>query len=653
MNTTAILHKAETEHAESEKSFFSFIAYTLLEESEIFSLLDGATEIGKHLLPLFKEKKTLEKVHNPFDKSNPAHAFREKLDSLSLSQQQILSCPHTDEHVLLLASLKALEELGETNDYKIVLKEILVKNLHKVSMTPLSHAFIGRKKEQEEILRALSRNTRNSVLLIGSGGIGKTTLAQAMLQKFSDKKTYQLYSGNASFLENVVSLQSGAKGKALFFLDEAFSFDSTQIKYLVDNAQFIATANDTAFKKFSTEQPGIVSKLEVIQLEEPSISELREILIMHQAQLTKQHPVTFSETTLEDVISLAKQYMLESFFPAKGILLLEEAALLAVSQNAAQVTSDMVRSIVSQKTNVPVDSLTEFDKKDLSLLPNKLSEKVKGQEDAVSRVSRVVQRSKLGFGKRNKPIGSFLFLGPSGVGKTELAKAVAQSVFGGEEHMIRIDMSEFAESHNVQRLIGAPPGYIGFEEGGQLTNPVKAKPYNLILLDEIEKAHPRVFDIFLQVLDDGRLTDGQGKVVDFRNTIIIATSNAGIEDILDLIQEGKSHDEIASEVKEILTDYFRIEFINRFDDIIIFNALTPDALVDIAKLQIEKLTRELAKRSIGFSVSPETLQQIATESHDPRYGARGLLRFLQDRIENTLAEMIINGELKEGQTIAF
>jgi ATP-dependent Clp protease ATP-binding subunit ClpB len=214
-------------------------------------------------------------------------------------------------------------------------------------------------------------------------------------------------------------------------------------------------------------------------------------------------------------------------------------------------------------------------------------------------------------------------------------------------------MSEFAEAHTVQRLLGAPPGYIGFEEGGQLTNPIKTKPYNLVLLDEIEKAHPRIFDIFLQVLDDGRLTDGQGKIVDFKNTVIIATSNAGIEDILDLINEGKSHKEIESEIKEILQDYFRIEFINRFDDIIVFNSLKPDALQKIAVLQIEKLKLELQKRNIGFSVSDKTLEYLAKEGYDPRYGARGLIRVIQDKIENQLAELIIAGKLNEGERIEF
>jgi ATP-dependent Clp protease ATP-binding subunit ClpB len=206
----------------------------------------------------------------------------------------------------------------------------------------------------------------------------------------------------------------------------------------------------------------------------------------------------------------------------------------------------------------------------------------------------------------------------------------------------------------VQRLIGSPPGYVGYEEGGQLTNPVQSKPYTLVLLDEIEKGHPRVFDIFLQVPDDGRLTDGQGKKVDFSNTIIIATSNAGIEDILDMIEEGKEQQEIVKELKDdVLQDYFRIEFINRFDDIVIFNALKPEALAKIGRLQIEKLQFELQKRNITLEIADESLAYLAKESYDPRYGARGMLRAIQDSIENKLAEMILNGDLKDGSKVEF
>lgn len=642
----------ENEHYQgNEKKLFAAIALRVLNESSIFSLLEHAELLKTNLQTLLEEK---ESPSGPFSKKTSLDNYTSSLQTYALKQRQILSCPHDDEHVVLLACLKALEDLGAPSDYKIILKEILVKNLHKVVMPKENMIFTGRTKEKDEIIRTLSRSSRNSVLIIGQGGIGKTTLAKAILNEINNGNVYQLFSGNADFYDQVVTLQAGNKGKpVLFFLDELFSFEAAQIKYLVENAQFIATANESSYKKFATDQPSIVSKFETVTLEEPEKNDLEHILQIHMDHVAHVRSVTFESGVLAEVMTLSKQYMPDSSFPQKGIAVFEEAALLSLSQDNNFVSKETIRAIISQKTNIPVDSLTELNKKDLSELPDRLGKRVKGQDEAIEKVSKVIQRSKLGFGKKNRPIGSFLFVGPSGVGKTELAKAVAREMFGDADNMVRLDMSEFSEAHNVQRLIGAPPGYIGFEEGGQLTNPIKAKPYNLILLDEIEKAHPRVFDIFLQVLDDGRLTDGQGKVVDFRNTIIIATSNAGIEDILDLIEEGKETDEITKEVKEILTDYFRIEFINRFDDVVIFNALKPDALFEIGRLQIEKLKHELAKREIGFSVSDETLQYVAKESYDPRYGARGLLRYIQEKIENQLAEMIINNQIQKGQTIEF
>src|SRR5882724_1489799 len=653
MNLEQIKQDAENKYRDNEPLFFAAIAESLLEQSTNFSLLESAETVRNNLKKLLEEKQ-LQTTRLSFAKKAPIISVTTHLEQHCASQRQLLGCPTTDEHVLLLAALKGLEELGKSHDYRLVLKEILLKNLHKIENLSQPTAFIGREKELAEMQRVLKRSFRNSVLLVGATGIGKTTLAQAIKSYGQSTKVFQLFSGNSAFFDQVVNILSVSAGKkALLFMDELFTFDAGQIKYAVENCQIIGTANDISYKKFAAENPGIISRFEVISIDEPIQNETKKILTYHQNRIVKNMHVSFEKDFLDELLSLAKQYMPDQSFPAKGINLLEEAALFAQSQSMHTVSKEILRSIISQKTAIPIGSLTELDKKDLSALPQKLARKVKGQDDAISRVSKVIQRSKLGFGKKNRPIGSFLFVGPSGVGKKELAKALAKEIFGDEEAMVRLDMSEYAEAHTVQRMIGAPPGYIGFEEGGQLTNPIKAKPYNLVLLDEIEKAHPRIFDIFLQVLDDGRLTDGQGKVVNFKNSIIVATSNAGIEDILDLIEEGKTQTEIEKELKEILQDYFRIEFINRFDDIIIFNALTPEALEKIGELQIEKLQQELVKRNIGFSVAKETLSRLAQESYDPRYGARGMIRLVQDKIENTLAEMIINGQINEGERIEF
>jgi ATP-dependent Clp protease ATP-binding subunit ClpA len=276
-------------------------------------------------------------------------------------------------------------------------------------------------------------------------------------------------------------------------------------------------------------------------------------------------------------------------------------------------------------------------------------------------VSEAIKRSRAGLKDPKKPIGSFLFLGPTGVGKTELAKALARTVFDSEKAFVRLDMSEYGEQHTTQRLIGSPPGYVGYEEGGQLTNPVMERPYCLILLDEIEKAHPKVFDVFLQVLDDGRLTDSQGRLADFKNTIIIATSNIGQDEILEgelerqnSITGGKTYDEklfFEQKIMPKLKEHFRPEFINRFDDIIVFRALSKEDLKKIAKIKLSDVIKRLSERKINLSIKEETLDLLAESSYDVKFGARPLVRKIREEVENTIANKVIDGNVKEGDTL--
>jgi ATP-dependent Clp protease ATP-binding subunit ClpB len=293
--------------------------------------------------------------------------------------------------------------------------------------------------------------------------------------------------------------------------------------------------------------------------------------------------------------------------------------------------------------------MMQGEREKLLLMEDRLHRRVVGQDEAVRLVSDAIRRSRAGLADPDKPYGSFLFLGPTGVGKTELCKALAQFLFDSEEHMIRVDMSEFMEKHSVARLIGAPPGYVGYEEGGHLTEAVRRKPYAVILLDEIEKAHPDVFNVLLQVLDDGRMTDGQGRTVDFKNTVIVMTSNLGSQMIQQMAGDDYSavKDAVLAEVKT----HFRPEFVNRIDEIVVFHALDETNIKSIAKIQIGYLQRRLAKMEIRLEVSDAALAHIAKAGFDPVFGARPLKRAIQSEIENPLARQILEGQFAAKDTI--
>ncbi len=314
-----------------------------------------------------------------------------------------------------------------------------------------------------------------------------------------------------------------------------------------------------------------------------------------------------------------------------------------------KVTSEEIAEIVAKWTHIPVAKLMEGEKEKLLRMEEELHKRVIGQDEGVKVVSNAIRRSRAGLSDPNRPVGSFLFLGPTGVGKTELCKALASFLFDTEEAMIRIDMSEFMEKHSVARLIGAPPGYVGYEEGGYLTESVRRRPYSLILLDEMEKAHTDVFNILLQVLDDGRLTDGQGRTVDFRNTIIVMTSNLGSHRIQEL--SGSSYETMKKEVMQIVEGHFRPEFLNRIDEVVVFHSLEKQEIRHITKIQIERLRNRLRERDLDLQLSENVLDFLTEIGYDPVYGARPLKRALQNYLENPLAQDILQGEFMPGTII--
>ena len=306
------------------------------------------------------------------------------------------------------------------------------------------------------------------------------------------------------------------------------------------------------------------------------------------------------------------------------------------------VGAEEIAEVVSRATGIPVSKMMQGERDKLLQMEVKLHDRVVGQDEAITAVANAIRRSRAGLGDPNRPTGSFLFLGPTGVGKTELCKALAGFLFDSEEHLVRIDMSEFMEKHSVARLIGAPPGYVGYEEGGYLTEAVRRKPYAVLLLDEVEKAHPDVFNVLLQVLDDGRLTDGQGRTVDFKNTVIVMTSNIGSPIIQSMV--GKPSDEIKDAVTDELKNYFRPEFLNRIDETVVFHALDAKNIEAIAAIQIKVLEARLAKMDLVLEVSPAALAEIAKVGFDPVFGARPLKRAIQQRIENPLSKLLLEGK---------
>ncbi|MER2178012.1 MAG: AAA family ATPase, partial [Stenotrophomonas maltophilia] len=318
-----------------------------------------------------------------------------------------------------------------------------------------------------------------------------------------------------------------------------------------------------------------------------------------------------------------------------------------------RVTAEEIAEVVSRWTGIPVNRMLEGERDKLLRMEEVLHNRVVGQEEAIKVVSDAVRRSRAGLSDPDRPSGSFLFLGPTGVGKTELCKSLAEFLFDSSDAMIRIDMSEFMEKHSVARLIGAPPGYVGYEEGGYLTEAVRRRPYSLILLDEVEKAHPDVFNILLQVLDDGRLTDGQGRTVDFRNTVIVMTSNLGSHQIQDMSSDDspEAYTQMKAAVMGVVQAHFRPEFINRLDDIVVFHPLDKVQIKQIARIQMQGLEKRLAERGLRIEVSDAAFELLGNVGFDPVYGARPLKRAIQSQLENPLAQKILSGEFLNGDVI--
>ena len=520
------------------------------------------------------------------------------------------------------------------------------------------NSIVGRNHEIIKILRIFLKENQNSIVLVGDKGVGKNAIVEGLAFKIKNK-TVNL---NNNIIELSVDeiidglmndeefdFSSFFKKDIYFIRNSSLLFNQTLLENrktskflnkLVNNSEsrLILTMNFADYKKYIENDPILSRIFDSIKIGELDIYDIKEILKIFINEYS------YDESIIDEVISLSTRYLRGSMQPARSLSVLDEITAYLNLNNKKYIEINDVKKIISEKSGIPIEALKSNEREHLSHLEEIINSQVIGQEFASKKISEVLKRSRVGIKDPNRPLASFLFIGSSGVGKTEMAKVLAETMFNSRSNLIRLDMSEYGETHNVQRLVGAPPGYIGYEEGGQLTNPVYDNPYSLLLLDELEKANSKVHDIFLQVLDEGRLTDGQGRTVDFRNTIIISTSNAAYSNILEgVIDYAELNDDefMKRKVYPNLVKYFRPEFLNRFDEVIIFAPLNKEQLNRIAMLQIKKLQKRLLEQGIEFKVSNETIEKILSASKSKLFGAREVNRLIQKYIENPIANQII------------
>jgi len=525
----------------------------------------------------------------------------------------------------------------------------------------------GRQAEIERLTRITSRSINNNCIVVGPSGSGKTALVHGWAatlvssSRYADRAFIQFEAEHlhdvssadellSRYQEALASLPSctiiiDGVGSALGGSTARAAQMNRLYAALLKNPQtrLVLTLQPQELAWLGQELPGFLHSFEILHLKPQPQTEQIRILDLALAKINRKH-ITVPPSILTQLISTIDRFPTLGQLPRAGISLLDECLAHAELSGQKQLTEDSLYAVVASKTGVPLQKLQSDELVTLRSLEADLSSRIINQAPAIKKITSTIQRAKLGMRNPNKPLGSFLILGPSGVGKTETAKLIAEKLFGSAESFTRFDMSEFGQEHTVQRLIGAPPGYMGHEAGGALTNALRTSPHNLILLDEIEKAHPKIFDIFLQVLDDGRLTSGQNETVDARHSIIMATSNVAVSEILSGAAAGKdihSREFLETEIMPALTALFRLEFLNRFDNILIFNPLQLSDLVTIAQLEIKKVEARAGKHNFKFSLDPATLENKIKTMCDPRFGARPVKRFIEETCETLMVKALL------------
>lgn len=566
---------------------------------------------------------------------------------------------------------------------------------------------VGRETETERLVQILSRRRKNNPVLVGEAGVGKSAVVEGLALRMAAGRVPSSLSGKRLFALDISSLVAGTKyrgdfeqrlnslleelegGNIVLFIDEIHTIvgagasngalDAANIlkpALTRGHMQCVGATTLDEYRRHIESDAALERRFQKIMVEPATAEQTLDILLELAPIYGIHHGVCFGREALEECVALTERYMADRNFPDKAIDIMDEAGSrvrsaamslctatdgrdTAVAERV-EVTADHVREVVAAITGIPLQRLGEDQKTKLSLLSRNLAAKVIGQGDAVERISKAVLRARSGLKEPSKPIGVFLFVGPTGVGKTLLAKELSRQMFDSERNLLRFDMSEYGEPHNVSRLIGSPPGYVGYGEGGRLTEAVRHAPYSVVLFDEIEKAHPDVFNLMLQIFDDGALTDGSGRRVDFRNTIIILTSNAGSKKAnskrralgyANSVERTEADREDA--YRTALESLFAPEFLNRLDDIIFFNPLSAEDAERIVELEIEALTARAAAAGCKLKISRQARRNIARRGYSDTYGARNLKRAIKELVEEPLAELMVSGPTGGAQAVEF
>lgn len=544
---------------------------------------------------------------------------------------------------------------------------------------------IGRDTEMNSMLRILQKeNSGSAVLLLGEPGIGKSRIIKHLATKMSvedvpkmlqDSRLVQVdlnkvlvKTQNVDTFKNVLQKmleEVHSSGNIILVFEEFTQLFNIRedgrmeiINIIVNSIdqfklKIIATTNQEAYTKFIKPVKNLASVFETVLMAEPTSNLSLQILIDEVGRFEDKYKTKIQINAIKKIVEFAPRFESERFMPDKGLDLLEEALVNARSQNLEYLSVDIVDQLISSKVGVNVGAITKDEATKLTELEDIMHGRVIGQDDAIKSIAMAIRRSRAGLSDfKKRPVASFLFFGPTGVGKTESAKTLAEVYFGSENLMIRVDMSEYQEENNLGRLIGYMDDN-GNLIGGYLTEAVKSKPFSLVLLDEIEKANKKVLDLFLQVLDDGFLTDGMGRKVDFTNTIIIMTSNAASSEIAKFVESGENYNEIYKEVLPLLRNTFRVEFLNRFDKVIMFKSLNKAEIREVVEINLKHVNEGLKYKGISITWNDKTLDELAELAYNPVYGAREMRRVLQDNVEDMLANLIIQGRLKSGMEVQF